>query len=197
MKVVEPIRDKEMLCRCLDIARRHDESQNASASLSWELLLYLGFNTGLRVSDLVKLRVRDVQGQTYLRTTAKKTGKDVRQPIPEKARGTIRRLVAGRNPNEWLFQSTQMDRYSGGVRHITRQRAYQIINGIARKAGIKDRIGCHTLRKTFGYHHYKQFGDLVTLQRILGHDNRRDTLVYIGIQQDEVDKKVLGFDLLK
>lgn len=196
MKVVEPIRDKTMLRRCLDIAHRHDQERKDEDVLSWELLLYLGFNTGFRVSDLVKLRVKDVQGQTYLRIVAQKTGKDQRQPLPDEARPVVRRLVAGRAPDDWLFRSSQRDRFSGLSRPITRQRAYQIINSIAREAGIKDRIGCHTLRKTFGYHHYKQFGDIVSLQRILGHDNRRDTLVYIGIIQDEVDERVKRFKLL-
>ena len=64
---------------------------------------------------------------------------------------------------------------------------------IARKAGIQERIGCHTLRKTFEYHYYKMTGDVVSLQRILCHSSRRETLLYIGVIQEEIDNSLRGF----
>ena len=83
-----------------------------------------------------------------------------------------------------------------GPRAISRLRAYQILNAVCRAAGVKERIGCHTTRKTFGYHFYKQYHDLVKLQRILGHSSTRDTLVYIGMIDDEVDESLRHFKLL-
>ena len=73
---------------------------------------------------------------------------------------------------------------------------YQIINEIAREAGIEDRIGCHTLRKTFGYHYYKMTGDVVSLQRILCHSYQRETLVYIGVVQENIDESLMKFNML-
>ena len=70
------------------------------------------------------------------------------------------------------------------------------IGAVCRAAGVKERIGCHTTRKTFGYHFYKQYHDLVKLQRILGHSSTRDTLVYIGMIDDEVDESLRHFKLL-
>ena len=70
------------------------------------------------------------------------------------------------------------------------------MNMIARKAGIQERIGCHTLRKTFGYHYYKMTGDVVSLQRILCHSSRRETLLYIGVVQEEIDESLIKFKLV-
>ena len=196
MKVVEPIRDREMLDRCFAIARRHDAQRRDGDVLSWELLLVIGFNTSLRISDLVRFKVKDLRGQKYARTTAQKTGKDTKIYINPDAQREIVRLLGTRDGEDWVLRSRQRDRYSGRPRSISRQRAWQIMNRIAREAGVKDRIGCHTLRKTFGYHYYKLTHDVVTLQRILGHNNRRDTLVYIGIIQDEIDEGLRGFSLV-
>ena len=74
--------------------------------------------------------------------------------------------------------------------------AYQIFECGLPRGGVKERIGCHTTRKTFGYHFYKQYHDLVKLQRILGHSSTRDTLVYIGMIDDEVDESLRHFKLL-
>ena len=196
MKKVEPIRDREMLDRCYAIARRHDADRRECDVLSWELLLVVGFNTSLRISDIGRFRVKDLRGQKYVRLEAQKTGKDTRILINPEARREIDRILGTRDGEDWALRSRQRDRYSGQPRAIGRQRAWQIMNAIAREAGIKDRIGCHTLRKTFGYHYYKLTGDVVSLQRILGHDNRRDTLVYIGIIQDEIDESMKKFSLV-
>jgi len=195
MKVVEPIRNMDQLTRCFEIAREHDKHR-AAKELNWELLLVVGFNTSLRISDISRFRVRELRNQEYARTTAQKTGKDTRILINPAARREINRLTAGRGLEEFAFQSRQLDIYTHMPRPITRQRAWQIINKICRAAGIKDRIGCHTLRKTFGYHYYKMTGDIVSLQRILGHNSQRDTLVYIGVIQDEIDESLKKFKLV-
>ena len=196
MKKVEPIRDRELLDRCFAIAKKHDRDRRKTDVLSWELLLVVGFNTSLRISDLVTFKVKDLRGQKYVRLEAQKTGKDTRILINPEARKEIDRILGTRDGEDWALRSRQRDKYSGQPKAISRQRAWQIMNKIARKAGIEDRIGCHTLRKTFGYHYYRLTGDVVSLQRILGHDNRRDTLVYIGIIQDEIDESLKKFSLV-
>ena len=195
MKVVEPIRDRDQLNRCFEIAREHDKDRSPKES-SWELLLVVGFNTSLRISDISRFHVRELRGQEYARTVAQKTGKDTRILINPAARREINRLTAGRPLDEYAFQSRQKDKKTHTHKPITRQRAWQIINQICRAAGIKDRIGCHTLRKTFGYWYYKMTGDIVSLQRILGHNSQRDTLVYIGVIQDEIDESLRKFRLI-
>ena len=83
----------------------------------------------------------------------------------------------------------------GASRPIDRTQAYRILNDAARKVGIQDAIGTHTLRKTFGYHHYKKFKDVATLQEIFNHSSPSITKRYIGIRQDEIDETLNDFAL--
>lgn len=195
MKVVQPIRDLDTLQKCYEIAREHDKSR-LTGEVSWELILLIGFNTSLRVSDFRRFKVQDLRGKDYAMIQAKKTGKEARILINPQARREINRLLAGRKADEYIFQSRQKDAVTHKFRPISRQRCYQIINHIAREAGIQDRIGCHTLRKTFGYHYYKMTGDVVSLQRILCHSYQRETLVYIGVVQENIDESLMKFNML-
>lgn len=194
MKAVQPIRDMELLDKCYAIAREHDKTKK-KGEVSWELLLVVGFNTSLRISDIRRFRVRDLKGRDYAEIKAQKTGKEARILINPPARRAINRLLAGRPGDEYILQSKQRSSTTRKRRPITRQRAYQILNEIARKAGIQDHIGCHTLRKTFGYHYYKMTNDVVSLQRILCHSSRRETLIYIGVIQEEIDESLMKFSL--
>ena len=195
METVQPIRDLEMLDRCYSIAREHDRHKSAF-EVSWELLLLVGFNTSLRVSDFRRFKVSDLRGKDYARIKAKKTGKEARILINPQARREINRLLSGRRGDEYIFQSRIHDTSTHKAKPITRQRCYQIINSIAKEAGIEERIGCHTLRKTFGYHYYKMTGDVVSLQRILCHSFQRETLVYIGVIQENIDESLRNFSVL-
>lgn len=192
MNTVQPIRDEETLRRCFEIAREHDQRRK-KGEVCWELLLSVGFSTSLRISDISKMRVRDIVGTERVQVKAQKTGKVTNIFVNREARKRIERLLRGRGPDELVFQSRQKDPETKQPRAITRQRAYQIMNHIACEAGIKDRIGCHTLRKTFGYRYYKATGDVVSLQRILCHSSSRETLLYIGVIQEEIDNSLRGF----
>lgn len=195
MKVVQPIRDLDVLQKCYDIARAHDKRRKLG-EVSWELILLIGFNTSLRVSDFRRFRVRDLRGKDYAQIQAKKTHKEARILINPTARREINRLLAGRRDDEYILQSRQLDFNTHKSKPITRQRVYQIMNTIAKEAGIEERIGCHTLRKTFGYHYYKMTGDVVSLQRILCHSYQRETLIYIGVIQENIDESLMKLNML-
>lgn len=195
METVQPIRDLETLDKCYAIAREHDRTKRP-CEVSWELILLVGFNTSLRVSDFRRFKVSDLRGKDYAQIKAKKTGKEARILINPQARQGINRLLSGRKGDEYILQSRIRDQATHKTRPITRQRCYQIINKIAREAGVEERIGCHTLRKTFGYHYYKMTGDVVSLQRILCHSYQRETLIYIGVIQENIDESLMKFNVL-
>ena len=195
MKVVQPIRDLDKLDKCFEIAREHDRTKRHD-EVCWELILLVGFNTSLRVSDFRRFKVGDLRGKDYAQMQAKKTGKEARILINPSARKEINRLLSGRKPDEYIFQSRIHDQATHKNKPISRQRCYQIMRDIADQAGIEERIGCHTLRKTFGYHYYKMTGDVVSLQRILGHSFQRETLVYIGVIQENIDESLMKFNML-
>ena len=104
MKVVQPIRDLDVLQKCYDIAREHDKRKK-NGEVSWELILLVGFNTSLRVSDFRRFRVSDLRGKDYAQIQAKKTHKEARILINPTARREINRLLVGRNGDEFILQS--------------------------------------------------------------------------------------------
>ena len=129
MKVVQPIRDIEKLNKCYEIARIHDKKKRKD-EVSWELILLIGFNTSLRVSDFRRFRVSDLKGKDYAQIQAKKTGKEARILINPSARREINRHLSGRREDEYIFQSREKDPITHKYRPISRQRCYQIINKI-------------------------------------------------------------------
>lgn len=84
---------------------------------------------------------------------------------------------------------------NGENKPISRVMAYMIINQACKKAHITDNVGTHTLRKTFGYHHYQAFHDVAILQYLLNHSSPSITLRYIGITQDNVEDTLKQFEL--
>ena len=195
MKVVQPIRNLDTLQKMYEIAREHDKHRRTGETC-WELILLIGFNTSLRVSDFRRFKVSDLRGKDYAQIQAKKTGKEARILINPSARRDINRLLNGRKADDYIFQSKQRNAITHKYEPISRQRCYQIINEIAKKAGVEERVGCHTFRKTFGYHYYKMTGDVVSLQRILCHSYKRETLIYIGVIQENIDESLMKLNML-
>ena len=94
--------------------------------------------------------------------------------------------IQGKNPNEFLFKSRQ-----GYNTPISRVRAYQIITSACNACKVFD-VGTHTLRKTFGYHHYKKNKDVAILMDIFNHSSPDITLRYIGISNENSNKSLKG-----
>ena len=180
MGTVEPIRNVE------DI--RKVENILAKQSLRNLVFFTIGTNCGLRISDILNLNVGDVRGKNYINIIEKKTGKFKRFPINSKLKPLFDKFTAKRNSDEPLFLSVFNNR-------MERTQSYRIIRDACREVGIDYKIGTHTLRKTFGYHHYKKFKDVALLQKIFNHSSPAITLRYIGIDQEEIDESYNNFIL--
>jgi integrase len=180
MKVVEPIRDKYMIERMKRVLKQQSER-------NW-FLFVMGINTGLRISDLLKLRVRDVRHKTHIELKEEKTKKLKRFLINFELRKTIEEYTAYMEDGEYLFPSKKTD---GPLKRI---QAYKILKNAAESVGLEN-VGSHTCRKTFGYWHYQMYQDIALLQNILNHSHPSITLKYIGINQEMMDKSLESFSL--
>lgn len=151
------------------------------------LLFLMGINTGLRVNDLVRLTVDDVKGKQLFSIREGKTNKK-RTINVGMLRKEIDHFTDGKHPSGYLFPSQK------GTGPISTTQAYRILDDAADLLGRKD-IGTHTMRKTFGYHHYKQYKDVAILQEIFNHAAPSITRRYIGIRQDEINASLNDFRL--
>ena len=180
MNTVQPIRDPQKIKLIKQNLRRRN-------SRDWFLFI-MGINTGLRISDLLPLRVGDVRNQTHIVIKEKKTGKTKRFPINYSLKELIESYTFDMQEHDFLFPSHKTDL------PIQRGQAYKILNQAAAEAGLTE-IGTHTMRKTFGYFYYKQTKDVAMLQKIFGHSAPSITLRYIGIEQEQIDESLFNFSL--
>ncbi|QII48170.1 site-specific integrase [Bacillus paralicheniformis] len=152
------------------------------------LLFVTGINLGLRISDLLRLRVRDAK-RMYIDLREKKTGKQKRIKINKALKKALADYIKDKDDQEFLFKSRE-----GLNKPIIRSTAYNILKEAVEYVGL-DGIGTHTMRKTFGYWHYKKFKDVALLQEIFNHSSPDVTLRYIGITQDTMDQTIDAFSL--
>ncbi|MBZ9626311.1 tyrosine-type recombinase/integrase [Clostridium sp. FP2] len=193
MNSVEPIRDIKTIKNIRSILK--------GQSVRNELLFIFGINVGLRISDILKLKIEDLVKSNsktvrdYVIITEKKTGKTKKFYIGDIVKKVIENYIkdlSNLDMDNYVFQSRK-----GENMPITRQRAYRILNNAAEIVGLveKNEIGTHTLRKTFGYHAYQNGSSLELLMDIFNHSSKTQTLRYIGITEEQKKEVYLQSNL--
>ncbi|MFQ5662279.1 MAG: site-specific tyrosine recombinase XerD [Terriglobia bacterium] len=149
-------------------------------------MLELLYATGVRVSELVNLKVSDVQLEAgYLRCQGKGSKERV-IPVGKKAIAALevylragRPRLAKRRPAPHLFLS---QRGQG----MTRQNFWRLLRAYARAAGIRARLSPHVLRHSFATHLLERGADLRAVQLLLGHADISTTQIYTHIAQERL-----------
>lgn len=179
MNTVQPIRDMDTV---IDIARYLKQNNERDY-----VMFVIGIYSGLRVSDILKLRVRDVRGKDYISMREKKTGKEKRFIINRHLKKILEVYTRGKDDLQYLLENQKTHR------PISRQRAWEVIRHAGEEFGVYN-LGTHTMRKTFGYHMYQETHDAVMLMKIFNHSNIHVTLRYIGVEQDQTDQAISKLD---
>ena len=194
---VQPLRTAKEIKEMRDALNVAGKKRNQSAR---NLLLFnIGINTGLRISDIVTLKVEDVRGKSSILIREGKT-KKMRtvhlSALMADIADYIETLELSCNSQDavWLFPSRNGSGAGKTAGHISTTQAYRILTGAAELLGRKD-IGTHTMRKTFGYFYYKRTHDVATLMEIFNHDSQATTKRYIGIREDEIAETLRDFKL--
>lgn len=160
-----------------------------------ELLIILGLNTALRISDILTLRWQEVYDfdqkdyKNHINIVEQKTGKTTQIYINNNV------LEALHNYKSYLKQKKRVIKsesflftHSNKNIAISRVQAFRIIKQAADYYNISGVISCHSLRKTFGYHAWKQGASPVILVTVFNHSSYQVTKRYLGIEQDDKDK---------
>ena len=179
MNYVEPIRNPETV---KDIGEYLKEK-----SEKFFVMYSIGIYSGLRISDILPLKVRDVKGKTEIKVREKKTGKEKLFPINAELSRILSEYCKNKKPWAYLVPSTHRP-----AAPVSREYAYRVIHEAGAAFGL-DHLGTHTMRKTFGYHFYLQTKDIVLLMRILNHNDQSKTLRYIGIEQSTINDAMRRF----
>ncbi|KOC47752.1 integrase [Clostridium botulinum] len=181
MNFVEPIRDAQKVNDIQEYLKRTNERDY--------ILFITGVYTGLRISDILRLKVKDVKEKRFIYLREKKTSKQNIIEINKLLEKEYRWYCSDKELDEYLIKSRE-----GVNKAISRVQAYKIIKAVGKDFGI-DNLGTHTLRKTFGYHYYKQTKDVATLMKMYNHSDPSITLRYIGIIQDEMNRARRNFSI--
>lgn len=200
MELVQPIRDAEIIH---EIERRLCENKGTEKGWREYMLFEIGIYSGLRISDMARLRVGDLRGREAISMREKKTGKQTDIPISKKLQRIARQELKGLPPDRYIFVSPHRtkptpkhpERPAGHPKPIDRKTAYNYVHAISGDVGLDFRVGCHTLRKTFGYHFYKQTGKIGLLTIWFNHSTEEVTKRYIGINYDEMARYARNFEI--
>lgn len=180
MNLVEPLRDRDDIQAIKDYLRSWNERNY--------ILFLVGISTGFRIGDILKLRVRDVQGW-HIRVREQKTNKQKTIKMTRTLKNELKRYIEGKPLHHYLFQSR-----NGRNKPLDRRTVYWILKIAGNDLGIEN-IGTHTMRKTFGYWYYKKYKNVADLMTIYNHSSPAITLIYIGVRQDDLDKKLANFEI--
>lgn len=201
MEEVQPIKNVEKIELMKTILSQGDFGERNV------LLFSIGINTAYRISDLLRLKLRDVleiyrqkvRVKSRLKMTEQKTEKNNSVILTKKLQKDIWDFVSKEHA-EWIAQQ-DLDHYlfasrktNGGEQPLSRQQGWYIISNAGKKAGLQH-LGTHSMRKTFGYHLYKNGVGLELIQLLLNHSSPRITLRYIGIEQEDKDQAVSSLGL--
>ena len=173
---VQPLKSME------EIAEMIEALGMSKKGLRNQLLFKLGISTGLRCSDLVKIKVSDVKGKTSLILNEDKTEKKRTVYLNSVLAELIEYLDTLADDEEYLFPNS-----TGG--HISVTQVYRILEKAGDLIG-NDSIGTHTMRKTFGYTYYQATKDIATLMNIFNHSSQAVTLGYIGITEESIEQSL-------
>jgi integrase/recombinase XerD len=164
---------------------------DAARGPTFRLILQAAYACGLRVSEVVRLKVGDIDSaRLVVHVRCAKGRKDRLVPLSPVLLGHLREHWRRRRPADWLFPGRRPGE-PVSISHVQRlcQRA-------VRAAGLTKKASMHTLRHSYATHLLEAGADLATLQKLLGHNQLSTTLRYTHIQQAHLQRVLSPLDTL-
>lgn len=180
MSATQPIKSIEQVRKLKNYFIERDEYRNF-------LLVSVCLNTALRISDILTLKWDNVlnistkRTKKYLQIKETKTGKTANIIINRAIKDAIKLFIEKEGiESEFMFSNKNGE-------PITRENAFYIVKRAGISIGLEHEISPHSLRKTFGYHAWKNGVPPAMLMELYNHSSYEVTKRYLGIDQDEKD----------
>ena len=142
-------------------------------NLKHRCIICLIYSAGLRLSELVDLKVSDIDSKRKTITVRGGKGKKDRISLLSKTvLELLRTYYQEYKPKEWLFEGQKKERYS-------KRSVQKIFKSALVKTKIKKHASIHTLRHSFATHLLERGTDLRYIQELLGHKSSRTTEIYL------------------
>ena len=146
--------------------------------LRHRMILAVMYDCGLRISEVCKIKIADIDlDRKMLHIRKSKGRKDRYVPISDMTIRGIRKYLEAEKPQIWLFngQKTGAAYSTRGIQFVIRQ--------ARKKSGIQKAFTAHTLRHSYATHLLEMGTHIVTLQRLLGHEHIQTTMIYLQTAQ--------------
>lgn len=141
-----------------------------------KFLIQFLYATGLRVSEVVRMRMSNIDlDRKMVLVRQGKGGKDRYTILPDSLMGTLRNQENLKCDDDYLFTSRD------GKTHWHVMSAQKVVKQAARKAGIGKNVSAHTLRHSFATHLLEQGVDIRYIQELLGHKRLETTQIYTKV----------------
>lgn len=187
MEYVEAFRRVEDINSIKRYLKKHSERDYT--------LFVIGINTGLKINEILELKCSDVLTseniiKEYLKLKLddeKETSVYVNAKVRIALQDYLEKLPTVED--SYLFMSPKTNK------PITRQQAHRIIHQAVEGAGIEGKYGASSMRKTYGYHAYKQGVSVSLIQKHFHHGSLAETMKYLGISEEEKIKTIIDVNL--
>jgi integrase/recombinase XerD len=147
-----------------------------------QAILYIAYSAGLRVSEVINLKLTDIDSQRMLISIRQAKGKKDRMVVLSPAAlDNLRLYYKKYTPKIYLFEGQNGDKYS--IRS-----AQEVFNQAKQKAGIKKPITFHSLRHSFATHLLESGTDIRFIKDLLGHNDIRTTVRYTHVSKKSISQ---------
>ena len=164
---------------------------NAIDNLKHKTILMTTYAAGLRISEVAKLKVVDIDSKTNQIYVSMGKGKKDRYCLLSKANLEIlRKYYEEYRPTDWLFTGKYPDK------HIAIRTIQHIFENACKKARIKKNATVHTLRHSFATHLLEDGADIFQIKQLKGHSNIRTTCIYLHLKRKDLLSIVSPLDTL-
>jgi integrase/recombinase XerD len=150
---------------------------NASRNIKHRLILWLIYSCGLRRSELINIRLQDLDRPRGLLNIRQAKGMNDRiVPVSEKVWEKVDEYIGVYRPEFWLIEGQNGGRYSV-------ESVYNVFKQALQGAGIKKDVGVHSLRHSYATHLHENGVDIRYIQELLGHKSSRTTEIYTHVSR--------------
>lgn len=163
----------------------------AHGNIKHKSMLSLIYSCGLRRSELLNLKLKDIDSKRGLVIIRKGKGrKDRVTPLSEKILNLLRDYFKAYQPKEWLFEG------QNGIGQYDERSLALVLKQALVKSKINKPVSLHWLRHSFATHLLENGTDLRYIQEILGHSSSKTTEIYTHVSNKSIQKIVSPFDTL-
>ena len=167
---------------------------NKNNGLRNETIIEVLYSCGLRVSELINLKISDLYLSEQLLKVIGKGNKERFVPISQTAKKLVVQYIEFvRNSNKVKKGHEDTLFINNRGKKLTRIMIYTILNSISQEIGIKKKVSPHVLRHSFATHLIENGADIISIQKMMGHENIVTTEKYLHVRNKHLKESVLKY----